>query len=118
MDAAEIAAEVARASTLTELEALRVRLLGKKGEITGVLKQLVGAAPEQRAAFGQKVNALKAEAQQRLDARKGQLESQAEDATLAAGWVDVTAPHAGHRPGHRHPLTLVLEEVIEHFTGL
>lgn len=106
------------ATSLAELEDARVRLLGKKGEITGMLKQLGGLAPEERSAFGAKVNALKADAQARIDARKAALEGEAEAKALEAGWVDVTAPGPGRRLGRLHPITLLLEEVIDHFTGL
>jgi phenylalanyl-tRNA synthetase alpha chain len=118
MDTERISAVVAEAGDLAALEEVRVRLLGKKGEITGMLKQLGGLAPEDRAAFGAKVNALKAEAQARLDARKVELEDAAEAAALEAGWIDVTAPGPGRRVGRLHPITLLLEEVIDHFTGL
>jgi phenylalanyl-tRNA synthetase alpha chain len=110
--------DIEAAADLAALEDVRVRLLGKKGEITGMLKQLGGLAPEERAAFGAKVNALKAEAQARLDARKVELEDAAEAAALEAGWIDVTAPGPGRRVGRLHPITLLLEEVIDHFTGL
>ncbi|MEN9785350.1 MAG: phenylalanine--tRNA ligase subunit alpha [Pseudomonadota bacterium] len=119
MDSAAIAAIVGAAANLSELEEARVRLLGKKGELTGLLKQLGAMAPEERARFGAHVNALKDEAQARLDARRAELEARAEEAALAAGWLDVTAPAKGaHRVGRLHPITLLLEEVIDHFTGL
>jgi phenylalanyl-tRNA synthetase alpha chain len=118
MNTDAIAAAVAEATDLSSLEEVRVRLLGKKGEITGMLKQLGALAPEARAAFGAQVNALKADAQARLDARRAELEADAESAALAAGWVDVTAPGPARRVGRLHPITLLLEEVIDHFTGL
>ena len=117
--AAEIRGLVAAASTLAELEEVRVRLLGKKGEISGLMRDLGSLAPDQRAAFGQQVNALKAEAQGRIDERKAWLESEAERGQLASEWVDVTAPNPEPRHiGRLHPITLLLEEVIDHFTGL
>lgn len=106
------------AADLAALEDVRVRLLGKKGEITGLLKELGALPPEKRAARGAEINARKAEVQARLDARKAELEARAEDAALEAGWTDVTAPGPGRRIGRLHPMTLVLHEVIEHFTGL
>ncbi|MDP2305151.1 MAG: phenylalanine--tRNA ligase subunit alpha [Pseudomonadota bacterium] len=118
MDTERIAATVAEAGDLTALEDVRVRLLGKKGEITGMLKQLGALAPEERAGFGARVNALKAEAQARIDARRGELEQVAEAAAIDAGWMDVTAPGPTRHLGRLHPITLLLEEVIDHFTGL
>ncbi len=119
MDSAQIQGLVEATETLVALEDVRVRLLGKKGEITGLLKQLGGMAPDERARAGAQINALKTEAQERIEARKLVLEARAEESALAAGWVDVTAPAQGaHRVGRLHPITLLLEEVIEHFSGL
>lgn len=118
MDASQIQARVSDASDLASLEEVRVALLGKKGEITGMLKQLGALAPEQRASFGQQVNQLKQLAESALAARKELLLAGAERAALDAGWVDVTAPARGQRPGRLHPITLLLEEVVDHFSSL
>jgi len=118
VDRAAIAAQVDGARTLAELEEVRVRLLGKKGALTALLKELGALPPEERAARGAEINALKAAAQEGLDARRAVLVAEAEAATLAAGWTDITAPHASHRVGSLHPITLLLDEVIDHFTSL
>ncbi len=119
MDASQIAALVDGADTIAALEDVRVHLLGKKGEITALLKTLGALSPEERAREGSRINQLKNEAQARLDARRAALEAAAEDRALAAGWMDVTAPAPGaHRVGRLHPITLLLEEVIDHFTGM
>ena len=118
MDASTILARVVDARDLAQLEELRVALLGKKGEITGLLKQLGALAPEARAAFGQEVNQLKQVAESSLAARKEVLLGAAEQVALEAGWVDVTAPADGTRPGRLHPITLLLEEVVDHFSSL
>ncbi|MBM4393375.1 MAG: phenylalanine--tRNA ligase subunit alpha [Deltaproteobacteria bacterium] len=119
IDSAQIAAAIEAADSLATLEEARVRLLGKKGEISGLMKEIGALTPADRAAFGQKVNALRDEAQSRLDSRKAMLEARAEAERLAAGWIDVTAPSPTSRDiGRFHPITLLLEEVIDHFTGL
>ncbi|MBM4368101.1 MAG: phenylalanine--tRNA ligase subunit alpha [Deltaproteobacteria bacterium] len=119
IDSAQIVAVIEAADSLATLEEARVRLLGKKGEISGLMKEIGALAPADRAAFGQRVNALRDEAQSRLDARKAILEARAEEERLAAGWIDVTAPSPRARHiGRYHPITLLLEEVIDHFTGL
>lgn len=115
---ATIAAEAAACSDLPALEDFRLRWLGKKGEITALLKTLGSVPPEDRAARGASINVLKDAAQAAWDARKRRLDQAAEDATLDAGWTDVTAPAAGRPLGRLHPITLLLEEVIDHFTGL
>jgi phenylalanyl-tRNA synthetase alpha chain len=119
IDESAIAAQIAAATSLAELEEARVRLLGKKGEISALMRELGALPPAEKAAFGQRVNALKAVAQGRLDERKAVLEAEAEQARLDAGWVDVTAPNpTAPRLGRLHPITLLLEEVVDHFTGL
>lgn len=118
MDPARIAELVDAALDLASLEDARVRLLGKKGEITALMKDLGSLPPAERAALGASVNVLKLDAQARIDARRAVLETLAERAELDAGWLDVTAPVSAHRPGRLHPITLLLEEVIDHFTGL
>jgi phenylalanyl-tRNA synthetase alpha chain len=119
VDTARIVALVDSAESIPALEEARVALLGKKGEITGLLKQLGGLAPEERAAFGARVNVLKQEAEARIAERKALLEARAEEDALARGWVAVTAPaEDAPRLGRLHPITLLLEEVVDHFTGL
>ncbi len=119
MDRAEIERLVGATRDLGALEEARVHLLGKKGAITQLLKSLGALAPDARAVEGARINQLKADAQAAIDARRAALEAAAEDASLAAGWVDVTAPApASHRLGRLHPITLLLEEVVEHFTAM
>jgi len=114
------------AAELQQLEQLRVRFLGKKGEVAALMKQLGGLSAEERPAFGQQVNALKAELSEVLETRKAQAEARAEDAALAAGWLDPTLSTAAAGAtvsalpalGHRHPITSLLDTVIDHFRGL
>ncbi|MFZ5476036.1 MAG: phenylalanine--tRNA ligase subunit alpha [Myxococcota bacterium] len=107
------------AADLAALEDVRVRLLGKSGEITAQLKTLGALPPEERRARGAEINALKDAAAARIEARKAALEAEAERRALDAGWIDVTAPaRDAHRVGRLHPITLLLEEVVDHFQGL
>ncbi len=119
IDRAQIAALVNGASTLADLDEVRVRLLGKKGEISALMREIGALPPDERGAFGQAVNALRDEAQARLTERKAELEARAERDRIEDGWIDVTAPAPGApRAGRLHPITLLLDEVIDHFTGL
>lgn len=114
-----ITAVVGAATTLAEVEEARVRLLGKKGEVSSLMRDLGALPPDERAALGQRINALKNTAAQLLEEKKAAFEAQAENERLAAGWIDVTAPNPDPRPlGRLHPITMLLEEVIDHFTGL
>ncbi len=100
------------------LEEFRLKWLGKKGEVTALMKTLGPLAPELRAERGAAINAVKDAAVTAFEARRAELDRQAEDAALQAGWVDVTAPARGRPLGKLHPITVLLEEVIDHFTGL
>lgn len=114
----EVQAEALACVDLGALEELRLRWLGKKGEITGLLKSLGALPAEERARRGAAINALRDSATAAWESRKGELERKAEDAALDAGWIDVTAPSGARPAGRLHPITLLLEEVIDHFTGL
>ena len=116
---AEYPARFARAETEQVLREENAKLLGKSGQLTALLKQLGKAAPEERRALGQKVNQLKQEVELAFDARLGVLAEQKRSAELNAQPFDLTLP--GRVPaqlGHKHPISLVREEVIEIFRGL
>jgi len=98
-------AEIAAAEDLRGLDDLRVRYLGKKGEITGRLKTLGDMAPEERREAGAAINAVKTRVAEAVAARKAALEEAELDARLAGEAVDVTLPGRGERPGALHPLT-------------
>jgi len=102
----DIAAADARA-----LEQLRVDLLGKKGQVTELLKQLGGMPPEQRKAFGERVNRARDEIAAQLDARKRALADAAMAQQLAADTIDVTLPGRGEGAGGLHPLTRTIQRI-------
>ena len=91
-------AEIARAANIEELEQIRVRLLGKKGEITAQLKSLGSMDHEARKAAGAKINEAKEALTAALDARRAALESEQLAAQLASDTVD---PRLGRTPGGR-----------------
>jgi phenylalanyl-tRNA synthetase alpha chain len=93
------------------LEQLRVDLLGKKGQVTELLKQLGGMAPEQRKAFGERVNRARDEVAAQLDARKRVLADAAMARQLAAETIDVTLPGRGEGAGGLHPLTRTIQRI-------
>ncbi len=103
----------AAAASLQELDAVRVRFLGKKGEITEQLKQLGGLSAEERPAAGQFINRAKEQVQNLLEARRVQLEQAELNAKLAAETLDVTLPGRGQTGGGLHPVTRTLQR-IEH----
>jgi phenylalanyl-tRNA synthetase alpha chain len=98
-------ADVSASGTLSELDEVRVRVLGKKGVLTEQLKGLGRLAAEERPGAGQKINDAKLAVQAALEARRGALENDALDAELARGTIDVTLPGRGQEPGGLHPVT-------------
>ncbi|MDT3681858.1 MAG: phenylalanine--tRNA ligase subunit alpha [Trueperaceae bacterium] len=100
------------------LQDLRVRLLGKKGEITQRLKALGGMAPDERRLVGEQWNRVKAALGAALDERKGELERRALAAQLAGERVDVTLPGTRPPQGGLHILTLVTNKLLEVFQNL
>jgi phenylalanyl-tRNA synthetase alpha chain len=107
--------EVAGAGDLEALEAVRVRALGKKGQVTGLMKTLGGLDPEARKAAGQALNALKNEIAAAIEARKAELGEAALAARLAEERVDVTLPARPAPVGHIHPISRTMEELVAVF---
>ncbi|CAE6918819.1 phenylalanine--tRNA ligase subunit alpha [Pseudomonas marincola] len=100
------------------LEQLRVHYLGKKGELTQVMKTLGNLSAEERPKVGALINAAKEQVQTALNARKETLEHAALSAKLAAERIDVTLPGRGQSTGGLHPVTRTLERVEEFFTRI
>ncbi len=101
-----------------ELEALRVRFLGKKGELTALLKQMGGLSAEERPVMGQVANEVRTAIEEALEKTAALLEAEALGARLASEAVDVTLPGKKSPMGHKHPMTLVLDEVKDIFVGM
>ena len=106
------------AESAEALEALRVQYLGKKGELTAVLKQMGSLAAEERPAMGQLANEVRAALEETLEKQKKLLGEKALSRRLAAEAVDVTIPGKARRMGHRHPMYTVLDEIKEIFIGM
>ena len=111
----EVQRRIDAAADPDALDAVRIEWLGRKaGRITALMKSIPSAPPEERAAFGQAVNALKASVTERLEARKAALES-----TRRGGpAVDVTLPGRRLRLGRLHPITRAMLEMVEIFGRL
>ena len=111
-------ASIESSDSLDKLNDVRVNILGKKGELTAVLKSMKDVAPEDRPKVGQMVNEVRVEIETYLEEAKKKLEDAALEARLAAEEIDVTLPAKIQPRGHRHPNTTVLEEVENIFIGL
>jgi phenylalanyl-tRNA synthetase alpha chain len=111
-------AETASAESLEALDALRVRLLGKQGEVTALLKQLGSLPPEQRKAQGEQINRLRDTLGQALAQRKQVLEERAVEARIAAERIDITLPGRDAGRGAIHPVSRTLERICAIFASL
>ena len=100
------------------LDELRVRVLGKKGELTQLLRGMGQLSPEERPAAGQMINEARERFTAMLDERMETLKQQERERALMAETIDVTQPVAAPEQGTEHPLTLVMNEMIDCFTGM
>ena len=111
-------ADIDAAEDLDSLERLRVAYLGKKGELTNLLKQVGQLEPEARKEAGQAVNAAKDAVQQRLEARREEVARIELDRRLEAERVDVSLPGRGAEVGNLHPVTRMLERIEDLFVAM
>ena len=107
---------VAAATDAAALDQVRVQYLGKKGEISALMKNLGSVAPEERPKIGAVINKARDKVQTALNARKADLEAAALNAKLAAETIDVTLPGRGLEQGGLHPVTRMLERIEDFFT--
>ena len=114
----ELDMEMARAETLANIEALRVRMLGKKGQLTALLRSMGALSAEERPKMGQLINERRERFTQLLDERQQKLQQLEQEMRLKREQIDVTEPRALPRLGNLHPNTLVLNQVVDCLTGL
>lgn len=110
--------ELKGAQDLKVLDAVRVKYLGKKGELTAILKQMGKLTAEERPVIGQLANQVRADIEQMLEQTKTDLEAKALDIRLAGETLDVTLPGQKKPLGKKHPLTIVLDELKEIVVGM
>ncbi len=101
-----------------DLEALKVKYLGKKGELTAVLKQMGALTAEERPIIGQVANEVRATIEKLIDLREKEMKYMETTERLASETIDITLPGKKRQIGHKHPLSIVLDEVKEIFLGL
>ena len=111
-------ASLAEAKTPADLEELRVKWLGKKGELTAVLKMMGKLTPEERPVMGQLANAVRAQIEAKLEERKAAIHAAVLEAKLESETIDVTIPGEEVAVGHQHPMNQVLQEIKDIFVGM
>ena len=111
-------AKIGQADNLEKLNDVRVAFLGKKGELTAVLKGMKNVAAEERPKVGQWVNDARNQIENYMEETKKKLERAKREAQIASESIDVTLPAKKMEMGHRHPNTIALEEVERIFVGM
>ena len=115
---AEATAQIQAADIPEKLNDVRVKFLGKKGELTAVLKGMKDVAPEDRPKIGQLVNDTRAAIEEMLEERKMKMERAIREQKMKEEVIDVTLPSRKNLMGHRHPNTIAQEEVERIFVGM
>ncbi|MGN1114589.1 MAG: phenylalanine--tRNA ligase subunit alpha [Oscillospiraceae bacterium] len=100
------------------LEDFRVKFLGKKSEITGILKQMGKLSPEERPVIGQLANSVRSDIEKAIAERQAEIKSAMAETKLKAETLDVTLPGKTQKIGKPHPLNAVLKEVEDVFLGM
>ena len=112
------AQELSTINTLQDLEGIRVKYLGKKGNLTEILKQMGKLSPQERPVVGQIANEVRNFINELIDTTAEKLKTKELEKKLECEKIDVTIPGKRHNLGHRHPLSIVLDEVEEIFIGM
>ena len=110
--------QIDRTEQLEHLNDVKVAFLGKKGELTSVLKSMKDVAPEDRPKVGQLVNEARAKIETRLEEKRAAFEKAIQEEKIKSETIDVTLPGTMLPKGHRHPNTITLKEVEDIFVGM
>src|SRR5689334_13828917 len=107
----EARSRIESAASAEELETIRIDVLGRKGTLAQLSKEMGKLAPEQRASAGKRLNAVKQVLESVFEEKKAQFDRSALERRLDAEWIDVTLPAPGTRPGSLHPITQIRREI-------
>jgi phenylalanyl-tRNA synthetase alpha chain len=110
--------QIDKAGLLTEAEEIRVRFLGKKGEITSILKSMGKLDPEERKILGMAANNARAEIEQLIEEKKNNFKEKAKEIRLKSETMDVTEPGKKFKLGSKHPITVTIEEMSNIFKSM
>lgn len=109
---------LAQANISEDIDSLRVKFLGKKGELTAILKQMGSLSPEERPAVGQLANVVRSDIEKQIEQKVKAINEKKQAQKLKEEKLDVTLPGTVKRLGSKHPLTIVLDEIKEIFVGM
>ena len=111
-------AKLEQAETLQDADEVRVKVLGKKGELTSILKSMGGLSPEERKELGMQANKAKGEVEAMLAETIEKLKAKAQEAKFKAEKIDVTEPGKEYKIGTKHPVTITIEEISKVFKSM
>ena len=114
----EVLERIQQANSVKELEQLRIEALGRSGSITLLLRGLKDLPAEERPRMGDRLNQLRRALEQELDARLAVVNRQARAKAFAEEKIDISLPGSRLERGHSHPLTLVIDEIVEIFSAM
>jgi len=114
----EVLERIRQANSVKELELLRIEALGRSGSITMLLRGLKDLPADERPRMGEQLNQLRRALEQELDARLDAVNRQAKSKTLTEETIDITLPGTRFERGQIHPLTLVIDEIVDIFLAM
>jgi len=109
---------LAKAASVSDIEALKVDFLGKKGHVTSLFKEMGKVAAEDRPAFGEKINKVKEKVESGIKEFEKKISEKAVSEKINSSYCDVTLPGKFHEIGHRHPISTTIAEIVEIFGRL
>lgn len=110
--------QIKKASSLAETEEIRVKILGKKGALTDILKSMGKLAPEERKEIGAMANSIRAEVEELLDKTFAMMKDAARQEKFKREKIDVTEPGVAYKLGVKHPLTITIDEISRVFMSM
>ena len=110
--------QLKKASSLQEAEETRIKVLGKKGELTEILRSMGKLSPEERKELGQAANQVRAEVEKMLADTVNELKEKAREAKFKAETIDVIEPGKDFKLGTKHPITITIEEIAKVFKSM
>jgi len=110
--------ELSSAESLKTLDEIRVKYLGKKGELTKILRGMGSLSPDERPIVGKISNEVREEIEKELTQKREEVLRQEKEKKIKSEYLDITLPGKVHEIGHKHPMTKVLDEIKDIFLGL
>lgn len=115
---AEVKEQLAKAETFAEAEEIRIRVLGKKGQLTEILRSMGKLPPEEKKALGMAANTVKGEIDSLIKEKKAEIKEKEREAVFKSEVIDVTEPGKEVKVGVKHPITQTIDEIVDIFKSM